>query len=192
MEKENNCKIKKNILIGVIFVILVGVFIFLINLEDKNVSKVEKKKIDMFNASMLDTYKTAKTMDYEAAKQFIMSETYDAANLYGGNDSVDYSANYLLSILNTDTSGNIDDLLSKLIKETNKIVDDVLKGNIFSQEDSNVLKNSLSLKSNTVCAEEDIDNKYCVENLEYYVKMTLCEKERTHDIFSPFTVCWYW
>ena len=41
MEKENNCKIKKNILIGVIFVILVGVFIFLINLEDKNVSKVE-------------------------------------------------------------------------------------------------------------------------------------------------------
>ena len=183
---KNNGKMTKNILIIGFFVILVVVFIFLINLEDPKVSRVDKKNINMFNSSMLDTYVAAKTMDYEAAKQFIMSETYDAAQLYGGIDGVDYSANYILSILNTDVSGNVEDLISKLTQETNNVIDDVLNGDIFSQEDDGILRNSLSLKSNTVCAEEDIDNKFCVENLNARTYIVDENSDKWAVIIHPF------
>ena len=183
---KNNGKMTKNLLIVGFFIILVVVFIFLINLEDPKVSRVDKKNINMFNSSMLDTYVAAKTMDYEAAKQFIMSETYDAAQLYGGIDGVDYSANYILSILNTDVSGNVEDLISKLTQETNNVIDDVLNGDIFSQEDDGILRNSLSLKSNTVCAEEDIDNKFCVENLNARTYIVDENSDKWAVIIHPF------
>lgn len=164
-KKSDNKKIKVGSIITlVVFVLLVAVFIILIVSNDKS-STVEKKQLEKFNATMLDTYEAAKTMDYDAAKQFIISETYDAVASYGGNDGVDYSANYILSLLNTDVSGNVENLISKLTQETNDVVDDVLNGDILFDGNSDVARNSLTLKSNTVCAEEDIDDKFCVDNL---------------------------
>lgn len=201
MENENvspketkNKKTKDNIkksniailIILIILIILVMIFILLITLNKSSTNTIEKKKLNQFNDSMLNTYDTAKTMEYSAAKQFILSETYDAAQLYGGNDEVDYSANYILSILNTDASGSVESLISKLTQETNNIMDDVLNGDIISIEDSNVMRNSLSLKSNTVCAEDDIEEKFCVENLNARTYIVDENSDKWAVIIHPF------
>lgn len=162
-KKNKNRKIKIGSIISIIvFIVLVVIFIFLININSEDTTT---KNVKSFKSTMLETYSTASGMDYEKAKQYIASETYDALDLYGGVDEVDYSANYILSLLNTDVTGNVEDLISTLTQETNNVIDDVLNGDVLNIEDDNVIRNSLSLKSNTVCSEDDIDDKFCVDNL---------------------------
>ena len=189
-EKQNlndKKELKSNRLIVIIVIIvLITVFILLITINKNNASRVENRKVEMFNTSMQKTYSDAKSLDYETAKQFIISETYDARELYGGVDGVDYSANYILGVTNTDTSGNVEDLISRLTEETNDVIDDVLNGNVFSQEESNIIRNSLTIRSNTVCSDSDIEEKYCVNNLNARTYVVDENSDKWAVIIHPF------
>lgn len=173
-KKVNNKKSKIGTIIAVVvFILLVVAFVLLIVMNNDNkVSKEEKEKVESFSSAMVDTYETARTMDYDDAKKYIMNQTYDNVELYGGYDGVDYTANYILSTLATDASATVDELISNLKTTTNDAVDDVLNGDLLSQSDNNISRKSLTMKSNTVCTDGDIDQKYCVENLNARIYIT--------------------
>ena len=193
-EKEKETKVEKNdsksgignIIAIIVFLVLVVVFVFLIVLNNDSAEKEEKEKVEKFSSAMLDTYSKARTMELPDAKQFVLSQTYDNAELFGGVDGVDYAANYVLSLVNTDMSGSVDDFLDMLVKGTNDIVDDVLNGDILTKKENIVSKTSVTLKSETVCNDGDIDSKFCVDNLNARIYLADKSSDKWAVLIHPF------
>ena len=175
-----------NIIAIIVFVVLVVVFGLLIVLNSDSTKKEEKAKVEKFNSAMLDTFSKARTMDYQEAKDYVLSQTYDNIKKYGGVDGVDYAGNSILSLINTDNSTTVDGFLDNLVKGTKNIVDDVLSGDIFSKEENVASKTSLTLKSNTVCTDGDIDQKFCVDNLNARVYISDEKSDKWAVLIHPF------
>ena len=187
VKKNDNDRLSiANIVAVIVFLVLVVVFVFLIVLNDDSAKKEEKEKVEKFSSAMLDTYSKARTMELPDAKQYVLSQTYDYANEYGGVDGVDYASQYVLSLINTDTSSSVDDFLDKLVNGTNDIIDDVLNGDFLSKEESVVSRTSVTLKSTTVCDDGDIEQKFCVENLNARIYLADKNSEKWAVLIHPF------
>lgn len=166
---ENNDKKKLGIIIGiVVFIALIVVFLVMVVFNKKDEESFETKQVTSYSNRMSEVMEKVKTMkDVEEAKSFVVSEIYDANELYGGNDSVDYMSNQMLVTTMTDASTTIDSLLSSLTTSLDKVVGDVNDGvdDLLNGSNKEVLRTTLTMKSNTVCEDDGIDNKYCVEKL---------------------------
>lgn len=166
--EEVKDKKKLGIIIGiVVFIILIILFLVLVVFKKEDQQEYEAKQVVVYSDKMSDVMDKVKEMkDVEEAKAFVVSEIYDANELLGGNDSVDYISNQMLVSTMTDNSTTIEEFLVMLKASLDKVVADVNDGvdNLLNSNE-NILKTSLTLKSNTVCQDENIDKKYCVEKL---------------------------
>ena len=166
---ENNDKKKLGLIIGiVVFIILIVVFLVMVVFNKNEEESFETKQVTSYSNRMNEVMEKVKTMDdVEEAKSFVVSEIYDANELYGGNNSVDYISNQMLVTTMTDASTTIESLLSSLTSSLDKVVNDVNDGvdTLLNGNNKDILRTTLTMKSNTVCEDENIDNKYCVEKL---------------------------
>lgn len=166
---EKSDKKKLGIIIGiVVFIVLIVVFLVLTVFNKDEEESFEATQVTSYSNRMNEVMEKVKEMkDVEEAKSFVVSEIYDANELYGGNDSVDYMSNQMLVTTMTDASTTIESLLSSLTSSLNGVVEDVNNGvdDLLNGSNSEVLRTTLTMKSNTVCEDENIDNKYCVEKL---------------------------
>ena len=153
--------------IAIIVLIVIFVVVSLLNDKDKNVEKIEFEQVTAYSNKMTEAMEKAKTMELDEAKSFVVSEIYDTNELYGGNDSVDYLSNQLLQKTLADNSASVDEFIVSIQKELDNVssslndgVDELLNGS-----NKNVLKSSITMRSNTVCSDKRIDDKYCVDKL---------------------------
>ena len=171
-EGNNSKKGKLGIILGIVFfVLLVAVFIGLIiwnnSKDDSAIDSYEKEQLEAYTTKMQTAYDKAATMDYDTARTYLVSEVYDASELYGGNDSVDYLSNQLLATTMTDASSTVEELIASLQAKADTVVEDLNDGvdSLLNGSNEDVIRTSITLKSNTVCTDGDIDQKYCVEKL---------------------------
>ena len=172
-------KMKKRIGIGIgitVLVILITIFALLIlnGNKDKNtnqkLNETEQKQIAKFTSAMKDDYKIAAGMDLPDAQDYLVDSVYENLELYGGYDSVEFMSNSLINeILNsaqTTTEGLVKDIEALGTDLGNQLMDGLL-----GEIPENVIVKSLTLKSNTVCNDGDIDAKFCVNklNAEAYI-----------------------
>lgn len=185
-------KIKIGICIGVaILIILIAVFAILVfgnndkETQTPNVNEAEQKQLEKFSAAMKEDYKAAANMDFDTAQDYLVDSVYKNLDLYGGNDSVDYMANSLLSeILNsveTTTEELVSDVESLGTNLGNKIMDGLL-----GEIPENVTVKNLTMKSNTVCNDGDIDAKYCVNKLNAEVYIVDENSDKWAVVVHPF------
>lgn len=167
-EKKSISKGKIGLIIAiVVFILIVVVFVGLLiknNSDSESIDTYEKEQLASFETKMLETYEKAKTMDYETAQEFIVSDIYDNAEIYGGNDSVDYLSNQLLTTTMSDTTKSVEDLIKSLQDKSDKVVSDLVDG-VLNGGNDDIVKTSITMRSNTVCNDGDIDQKFCVEKL---------------------------
>lgn len=174
-ETKNNKKIWLGIGIGV-FVVLVVLAVVLIFGQKKDeitttkVNETEQKQIEKFTAAMGKTYKEAAGMDYDAAVSHIVDGIYANAATYGGNDSVEYMATSLLNEVLNSVETTTEGLLSD-VEELGTELGNQLMDGLLGEIPENVTVKNLTIKSNTVCNDGDIDAKFCVNklNAEAYI-----------------------
>lgn len=191
-EEKNKKKIGIGIGIGVaVLVILIAVFALLVFVNDKketqtpNVNEAEQKQLEKFSAAMKADYANAAGMDFDAAQDYLVGSVYENLELYGGNDSVEYMANSLLSeILNsveTTAEGLVSDVESLGTELGNQLMDGLL-----GEIPENVTVKNLTMKSNTVCNDGDIDAKYCVNKLNAEVYIVDENSDKWAVVVHPF------
>ena len=165
--KKNENKNKNNYMwIGILVVILlvVGLF-FVINITDKDEKEdtsnvYEAQQYESFVKDMSDYAGTVDTgMDYDTAKSELISQIIDKQKAYKDGNGVGYASNLLVNTISSDTSNNTGSLLQTLSSALEKLL-----GSSFPS-DSSTITNTLTIKSNTVCNDGDIDAKYCIEKL---------------------------
>lgn len=169
-KQEKNKKIKASSIIAIIiFVVLVAIFLGLLlwnnSKEPAKIDSYESEKLETFSSNLKDRFEQAKTMQYPEAREFIVSGIYDSASELGGTDNVDYFANMLLSSIPTADTGDVTKMITDLQAKADSLLEDLLGGLLNTGTDSDVPKKTITLKSNTVCTDGDIDQKYCVEKL---------------------------
>ena len=165
---EENKKKKIGILIGLGgFILLITIFIVIGIFNNKDEEYYETEQVTAYSNRMQEVIKTAKTMgDVEEAKSFVVSEIYDANELYGGNKSVDFMSNQMLVSTMTDKSNDLNSFIFTLNSSLDKVLNDVNNGiDNLLDNDENILKSTLTMSSKTVCDDQNIDNKYCVDKL---------------------------
>lgn len=174
-----NTKSKKIIFIvlGILLMaLLVIIFVILTpNAPQKEeninqVNEVEQKQLSKFSSAMKEDYKVAATMELPEAQEYLVNSVYENLDLYGETDGVEYIANSLLNeILNT-TKTTAEDLIADVENIGTDLEKQILDGLLGTVPENVVIKN-LTIKSNTVCNDEDIDDKFCVNklNAEAYI-----------------------
>ena len=173
MNENNSIDLKEKnmtlIIVGAVILALVLVVFFVVNgLTKKDEKSYETQQVTSYSNKMESVIEEVKKMeDVEEAKSYIVSEIYDANEEFGGNASVDYLSNQMLVTTMTDSSLSVEDLIVILRGELGTLVEDVSNGvdNLLNGSNANVLKTTLTMKSNTVCEDENIDSKYCVDKL---------------------------
>ena len=149
---ENNDKKKLGLIIGiVVFIILIVVFLVMVVFNKNEEESFETKQVTSYSNRMNEVMEKVKTMDdVEEAKSFVVSEIYDANELYGGNNSVDYISNQMLVTTMTDASTTIESLLSSLTSSLDKVVNDVdtsVNLDDFMKSNSNPIKEARGKRS---------------------------------------------
>lgn len=170
--EENSTNKKKGWIGGV--VILVGAIALLIILLGMNEQKNEKK--EMIEAKAKEHYQSFvkeidqyvsnmdPTMDYETAKMDVITKVIEKQKTYEDGTGVAYAANKLINGISIGSFGNTGNLLDSLGTQ----LDDLL-GSIFSSTEP---QTTITLASNSVCEDDDIDVKYCVSKLSAKVYIT--------------------
>lgn len=166
--EENKNKIKLEYIVAasiIVLLVLVFVIVTMVKTNDDSVESFEAKQVTAYSKKMSEMMESSKNMELETVKSLMVSEIYDANELYGGNNSVDYLSNQLLMTTMTDTSTTTEEFLNNfktkidaITIELNNGIDDIING-------KDILKTTLTIKSDTVCNDQKIDNKYCVEKL---------------------------
>lgn len=166
-------KLSKKLGIGIgIAAIIALCFAFVLIVFDNNpdketqptVNETEQKQLEKFTAAMKEDYKAAKEMELPAAQDYLVSSVYENLDLYGGNDSVDYMANSLLNEILNSTETTVEGLVKDVENLGTDLGDKLLDG-LLGEIPENVVVKKLTIKSNTVCNDGDIDAKYCVNKL---------------------------
>lgn len=187
-------KTKKKIGIGIgiaVLVILIAVFVVLVFNGNKDeitttkMNEAEQKQIEKFTAAMKADYATAAGMELADAQDYLIDSVYENLDLYGGYDSVEYMANSMLSeILNsaqTTAEGLVKDIENLGTDLTGQLMDGLL-----GEIPENVVVKNLTMKSNTVCNDGDIDAKYCVNKLNAEVYIVDENSDKWAVVVHPF------
>ena len=187
-------KTKKKIGIGIgiaVLVIFIAVFVVLVFNGNKDeitttkMNEAEQKQIEKFTAAMKADYATAAGMELADAQDYLVDSVYENLDLYGGYDSVEYMANSMLSeILNsaqTTAEGLVKDIENLGTDLTGQLMDGLL-----GEIPENVVVKNLTMKSNTVCNDGDIDAKYCVNKLNAEVYIVDENSDKWAVVVHPF------
>ena len=153
--------------IAIVVLIVIFVIVSLLNDKDKKVEKVEFEQVTAYSNKITETMEKAKNMELDEARSYVASQIVDNNQLYSGNDSVDYLSNQLLQKTLADTSASVEEFISNIQKEIDNVSDSLNDGidKLLNGGNKNVLKSSITMKSNTVCGDDRIDDKYCVDKL---------------------------
>lgn len=189
-------KPKKKIGIGigigvVIFIILIAVFALLVfgnnnkANQPTNVNEAEQKQLEKFSEAMKADYAKVDGMDFDTAQDYLVGSVYENLELYGGYDSVDYMANSLLSEILNSAETTAEGLAQNVESLGTDLKDQLLNG-LLGEIPENVTVKNLTMKSNTVCNDGDIDAKYCVNKLNAQVYIVDENTDKWAVVIHPF------
>ena len=176
-ENINKSNIKMEyIVIGVTVILIIAVIImlFTFNRQEEPSKMYETEQVTAYSNKIEETLEEVKDMQLEEAKSYVTTQVYKANEEFGGIDEVDYMSNQVLTTTLTDTSTTIDEYIVNIKEELKNTKDKLNDGidKLLNSDDKNVLKSSITIRSNTVCDDKTIDNKYCVDKLNAKVYIT--------------------
>ena len=169
--EEEKTKSKKGVFIGITYFVLFAIIIVLLfflakkdELKTDYVSETEQKQIEKFTSAMKEDYAAASKMELNDAQDYLIDSVYKNLDLYGDNDSVEYMANSLLTEILNSKEDTTKGLVENIENLGTSLVDQIMDG-LIGQIPENVVVKNITIKSNTVCNDGDIDAKYCVDKL---------------------------
>ena len=166
-KKKMGIGIGISIAVLIVLIVVLGIFLLKGNNDDikeSNLNETEQKQLEKFNSAMKEDYKKASTMELSDAQDYLIDSVYENLELYGGNDSVEYMANSLLDEILNSVENTANDLVSEVENLGTSLTDQLMDG-LLGQIPENVTVKNITIKSNTVCNDGDIDAKYCVNKL---------------------------
>lgn len=158
---------KKYYLIGVLVVIVLVIVLLIVangfkgDSKKESTSTYEAQQYKSFVKEMSDyTGSVDSNMDYDTAKSEIISEIIANQRTYEDGNGVGYASTLLIDTVSSDKSNSTSSLLETL----SSVLGNLLNLD-FSDSGASNITTTLTMRSNTVCGDGDIDGKYCVDKL---------------------------
>lgn len=161
------------VVIALIFVLLVMTNAFQSKKTQKSTNTYEAQQYRSFVTEVSDyTEMFDPSMDYNTAKSELITEIMQKQKTYEDGDGVGYATNMLVNTISSDKSNDTGSLLNSLVSVLGNLL------NLDFLGSGSNITTTLTIRSNTVCSQKDIDAKYCVEKLssKIYVADTNSDK----------------
>lgn len=174
MNKSN----KKYYLIGIL--VVAALVLVLLNVTSSFKSDTKKESTSTYEAQQYKSFVKEmsdytsgvdSSMDYDTAKSEIISEIIANQRTYEDGNGVGYASTLLIDTVSSDKSNSTSSLLETLSSVLSNLLN-------LDFSDSSNITTTLTMRSNTVCGDGDIDGKYCVDKLsaKVYVASEVSDK----------------